>query len=134
MKYKSTEMLVLLSHLWQWKVKIYWKTLQCLLLNFVYHFRSISQTGSFEWKCNVQGKCFSSVHSQIRPSITISYLQVNIMNSLKFWISLWIFIVHCRKVLSETRCSDHRCLQDKSLSELLRAQAEIEVYSFLSLT
>ena len=32
-----------------------------------------------------------------------------------------------RKVLTQTRCSDLRCLQDKSLGELMRAQTEIEV-------
>ena len=32
----------------------------------------------------------------------------------------------CRRVLSITRCSTVKCLQDKPLSELLRAQTEIE--------
>ena len=31
-----------------------------------------------------------------------------------------------KKVLALTRCSDRRCLQDKSVSELLRAQSEVE--------
>ena len=40
-------------------------------------------------------------------------------------IDLWF-----RKVLTQTRCSDLRCLQDKSLGELMRAQTEIEVKTY----
>ena len=86
------------------------------------------QISSTNWFCWVEAPCAEVVWlylTLIQPPMT--YHHPTTFTSIYLFQNLELIIVLTRKVLSKTRCSTKKCLQDKSLTELLRVQSELEV-------